>query len=247
MIEAPGTAPGPPQTAATDRDDWVLIVVCVVAGALSVRFDTLGTPLAAAGAGLLGLLGLRLYDWSRLPAFALTLDQQEHERPPIVQALLWFGVGLLVGLVILGVMRLLIEPSIPAIGQRIDAAGELSVVRRIVIVYVAAVTEELVFRLVLLSAIVGIVIRALRRTTLVPTQGIVWSANVACAVAFAGIHLPSWGAAGADPWLATWVFVLNFVAGLVMGYVFVTRGIASAMWAHAGGDCAIQFIGPLTR
>ena len=78
-----------------------------------------------------------------------------------------------------------------------------------------------------------------------PTRGIVWFANVACAAAFAGSHLPSWS--GASVGLATWVFVLNFVAGLVMGYVFVTRGISSAMWAHAGGDCAIQLIGPLSR
>ena len=246
MVEASGTIPGPPQTAAADRDDWVLIVVCVIAGALSVRFDTLGTPLAAAGAGLLGMFGLRLYDWSRLPAFTLTYAG-EKERPPVLVAFLWFGVGLLVGLLILGFMRLVIEPSIPAIGQRIEAAGELSVGRRVVIIYVAAVTEELIFRLVLLSAIVGVVIRALRRTTLVPTQDIVWSANVACAVAFAGIHLPSWGAAVTDLWLATWVFVLNFIAGLVMGYVFVTRGIAPAMWAHAGGDCAIQLVVPLSR
>ena len=245
MSEAQASTPGPPQTAAADRDDWVLIVVCVVAGALSVRFDTLGTPLAAAGAGLLGLIGLRLYDWSRLPAYTLTLAPDEEERPPVGVALLWFIVGLVVGLTILAFMRFVIEPWIPAIGQRIEAAGDLSIGRRLVIIYVAAVTEELIFRLVLLSGIVGASIRALRRTTLVPTQGIVWSANVACAVAFAGSHLPSWS--GASFGLATWVFVLNFVAGLVMGYVFVTRGISSAMWAHAGGDCAIQLVGPLSR
>jgi hypothetical protein len=245
-VEDLGTITGPPQTAAAERDDWVLIVVCVIAGALSVRFDTLGTPLAAAGAGLLGLIGLRLYDWSRLPTFTLTYGRPD-EQPSVSGALLWFVVGLVVGLSILAVIRGVIEPSIPAIGKRIEAAGELSVWRRLVIIYVAAVTEELIFRLVMLSAIVGVAIRALRRTTLVPTHDIVWAANAASAVAFAGVHLPSWGAAASDPWLAVSVFVLNLVVGLVLGYVFVTRGIAAAMWTHAGGDCGIQLVGPLSR
>ena len=93
MTDAPVT-PGLPQTAAADRDDWVLIAVCVVAGALSVRFDTLGTPLAAAGSGLLGLIGLRLYDWSRLPAFMHTsAPEEEEERRPVLAVLLWFTIS----------------------------------------------------------------------------------------------------------------------------------------------------------
>jgi hypothetical protein len=36
------------------------------------------------------------------------------------------------------------------------------------------------------------------------------------------------------------------LGGVAFGYVFVTRGIVPAMFAHAGADCAIQLIGPLT-
>jgi hypothetical protein len=42
------------------------------------------------------------------------------------------------------------------------------------------------------------------------------------------------------------VMTLNGLGGVVFGYVFVTRGIVAAIWTHAGGDCAIQLIGPLT-
>jgi hypothetical protein len=46
--------------------------------------------------------------------------------------------------------------------------------------------------------------------------------------------------------LALTVMTLNGLGGVVFGYVFVTRGIVAAMWAHAGADCAIMLIGPLT-
>lgn len=47
--------------------------------------------------------------------------------------------------------------------------------------------------------------------------------------------------------LSLMVLAMNGVGGLVLGYVFAARGIVAAMWAHAGADCAIQLIGPLTR
>jgi hypothetical protein len=46
--------------------------------------------------------------------------------------------------------------------------------------------------------------------------------------------------------LSLMVLTLNGLGGIVFGYVLVTRGIVAAMWAHAGADCAIQLIGPLT-
>jgi hypothetical protein len=46
--------------------------------------------------------------------------------------------------------------------------------------------------------------------------------------------------------LVTAVLMLNSLGGLVFGTVFMKRGIVAAMWAHAGADCAIQLIGPLT-
>lgn len=47
--------------------------------------------------------------------------------------------------------------------------------------------------------------------------------------------------------LAAAVLLLNGVAGIVLGYVFATRGILAAVLTHAGADTAIQLIGPLTR
>jgi hypothetical protein len=157
------------------------------------------------------------------------------------------GLGLLVGLGALAVIRLVIEPAIPAAGARIAAAAALPLWRRVAIIYVAAVGEELVFRLILLSLIAGIVVRLVRRAEQGPGRRIIWVANGLSALAFAAVHLPAWSAMGPlSLGLALMVLTLNGLGGLVFGYVFVKHGIAAAMWAHAGADCAVQLIGPLT-
>ncbi len=151
------------------------------------------------------------------------------------------------GVLLLGVIRYAIEPFLPAIGTRIAAAGTLPVWRRLLIIYVAAVSEELVFRLILLSAIVGVAVRLRPAPTPGPTPVQVWAAISLSAVAFGAAHLPSWvGSAPVGLGLAAAVLLLNAVAGLALGYVFATRGLVAATLMHAGGDCAIQLIGPLT-
>ena len=157
------------------------------------------------------------------------------------------GLGLLVGLLLLGVIRLAIEPNLPAAGARIAEAAALPVWRRVVIIYVAAVGEELVFRLILLSVVTGVTMRFLRRANCVPRRGVVWGSIGLSAFVFAAVHLPAWSAVGPLSFgLALMVMTLNGLGGVVFGYVFVTRGIVAAMWAHAGADFAIQLIGPLT-
>jgi len=157
------------------------------------------------------------------------------------------SLGLLVGLLLLGAIRLVIEPAVPAAGARIAAAAMLPVWRRLVIIYVAAVSEELLFRLLLLSLVAGLAMRLFRRADRVQNRRFVWVANGLSAFAFAVAHLPAWRAVGSlSLGLTLMVLTLNGLGGVVFGYVFVKRGILAAMWAHAGADCAIQLIGPFT-
>jgi len=235
-----------PGTASAERKRWALVAACVVAGGLSVRPDGLGTPLAAMGAGLVGWLAQWVWEWSRLPAYMRS--RTEHDQAwRVLQPLRWLTLGLVVGLMLLAVIRLVIEPAVPSIGMRLAAAGALPLWRRVIIIYVAAVLEELIFRLLLLSTVVGVIIRLLRSTTLVPRPGIVWAANAVAALAFGVAHLPSWSSAPGTAMLTVSVLALNTIAGLVIGYVFTTRGIGPAIWTHVGGDCVIQLLGPLTN
>lgn len=232
-------------TAATPVRGAALVATSAIAGGLALPLHAVATPLWAAGAGLVAALGLFVWRWSRLPCLGRTAPRGGVTR--LVRPAVWAALGLAVGLFLLAVIRLVIEPAVPAIGSRMVAAGRLPVWRRAAIIYVAAVGEELIFRLLLLSAVAGVAARLLRLPGYVPTPAVVWTANGVSALAFAAVHLPAWGgAASLGVALALAVLTLNAVGGVVLGYVFVHRGIVAAIWTHAGADCAIQLIGPLT-
>jgi Type II CAAX prenyl endopeptidase Rce1-like len=177
-------------TAATPSGKAALVAASAVAGGLAVPLHVVATPLCAAGAGLFAALGLFVWRWSRLQPLARTAAQGGMTR--LVRAAAWIALGLAVGLFLLAVMRLVIEPVVPAIAARMVAAGALPVWRRVAIIYVAAVGEELIFRLFLLSAIAGVAVRLLRLPRHGPTPAVIWTANGLSALLFAGVHLPAW-------------------------------------------------------
>jgi hypothetical protein len=226
---------------------WRLfLLVCAIAGGLAVPLDPVATPAAGVVAGLLGLAGLHVWRWSRLPSLAVW--DGSDARDCFVRPAAWLGLGLVVGLLILGVLRLAIEPAIPAAGARLAAVAAVPLWRRVLVIYVAAVSEEVIFRLVLLSLVAGLVTRLFRMAGRVPGRNVAWAANGVSALAFAAAHLPAWYAVGPlSAGLALIVLVLNGAGGAVFGYLFVTRGIIAAVWAHAGADIATQLIGPLSR
>jgi len=232
---------------ATLRRHSALIAVSVVAGGLAVPWEPVGTLLSAAGFGLFAVLGLLVWRWSRLPQLVRP-EASAGAESRLVQIATWLALGLAIGVFILAVMRFVIAPFVPAIGSRIAAAGALPVWRRVVIIFVAAVGEELIFRLFVLSAVAALAARLFRRPRNEPTPAIVWTAIGVSAVLFAAAHLPAWSGAGSSSGVALplLVLTLNGIGGVVLGHTFVHRGIVAAMWVHAGADCAIQLIGPLT-
>ena len=222
------------------------LLVCAVAGGLAVPLDPVSTPAAAVVVALLGLAGLHVWRWSRLPG--LTAGEPWGARDRFVRPAAWLGLGLAVGLLFLGVLRLLVEPAIPAAGARLAAAAAVPLWRRALVIYVAAVSEEVIFRLVLLSFVSGVVMRLFRIADRTPSRNVAWAANGVSALACAAVHLPAWYAVGPlSAGLALIVLALNGAGGAVFGYLFVTRGIVAAMWAHAGADIATQLVGPLAR
>ena len=89
----------------------------------------------------------------------------------------------------------------------------------------AGVYEELLFRLGLLSVSYLLLHRLLGLDP-------IWAAVTALLLSaglFSGFH--HWGEFGED-W-DTWRFVFRFLAGLVLGGLFLCRGLAVACWTHA--------------
>lgn len=144
-------------TALLPIQTWGFVALCAAAGALAVPVNAVAAPASALVAGLVGLLGLRTWRWSRLPSSIKT--EAPHGIWRVVRPAASWGIGLIVGLMLLGVIRLVIEPAVPVAGTRIAAAAALPLWRRVAIIYVAAVGEELVFRLFLLSFIAGLTIQ----------------------------------------------------------------------------------------
>ena len=89
-----------------------------------------------------------------------------------------FGTFILIeGLLFLGVLWLLVEPAIPAAGARLAAAAAVPLWRRVLVTYVAAVSEEIIFRLVLLSFVAGVITRLFRMADRTPSRNVAWAAN----------------------------------------------------------------------
>ena len=221
------------------------IVASIVCGALSVPWNPIVTAVAGGVGGLMAALALWVRRWARLPE---VIRRPAAARPVarLQDIAIWFGIGFAVGLVLLAIIRLVIEPAVPAAGARIAAAGHLPVWRRLLIIYVAAVGEELLFRVLLLSLVVGVIVSLMRRADHVPTTVVLTTATVIASLLFAAAHLQAWSGIGLSAGVVATVMALNSLGGLVFGYAYVTRGILAAVFAHAGGDVAIQLIGPLT-
>ena len=131
------------------------IVASVVCGALSVPWNPIFTAVAGGVGGFMAALALWVRRWARLPE-VIRRPAAARSVARLQDIAIWFGIGFAVGLVLLAIIRLVIEPAVPAAGARIAAAGQLPVWRRLLIIYVAAVGEELLFRVLLLSLVAGV-------------------------------------------------------------------------------------------
>ena len=188
------------------------IVASVVCGALSVPWNPIFTAVAGGVGGFMAALALWVRRWARLPE-VIRRPAAARSVARLKDIAIWFGIGFAVGLVLLAIIRLVIEPAVPAAGARIAAAGQLPVWRRLLIIYVAAVGEELLFRVLLLSLVAGVLVRLLHRADRVPTNVVLMTATVIASLVFAAAHLAGPDQIRASGVVAT-VMALNSFGGL---------------------------------
>ena len=99
----------------------------------------------------------------------------------------------------------------------------------------AALTEEIFFRLGLITLFVWIIRFIVRKPAF--DQSSLWIGNFLAALVFAGAHLPHVLLADAPNWsLIVSIVVFNTIGGVVLGWLYVRYCLAAAIFAHFVAD-----------
>jgi hypothetical protein len=98
----------------------------------------------------------------------------------------------------------------------------------------AALTEEIAFRLGLMTLFAWILRSFVRSKSADPSHSV---ANLLAALLFAAAHLPGHVVLGTTSWsLIVGILVFNSIAGMAMGWLYARYGFISAVLAHFVGD-----------
>jgi hypothetical protein len=230
-LQSPGASPTP-------------IQFLIVTAAQVISTLVINVPLAALGL----FLGSRLGLGAPLLA-AWTGGEPPPHRPGFVLAM-GLGLGALTGGVILFLAYVVFEPIVRAdLISRGLAAPDIPLPTAWQGFWAsisAAVTEETLLRLFLLTLLAWLGSRVRRTPEGRLTPGVAWTANVLTSLAFGALHLPlASSLMPLTPWVVTQVLVLNGLGGLVFGWLYWKYGLESAMLAHFSADLILHVIPPL--
>lgn len=200
-----------------------------------------------------GALGLWLGEKTGLgaPVLQAWLTGQKQLRQRYGRSLgLAFLVGLAVGLPLTGLAlasSLIVPSEIDSVlGEQVSSLySRLTPLKGLGGALMAGITEEVWFRLGLMTLIVFVLRRLFR---LKETHAwVAWLANVLAVLPFGLLHLTNVGAIGApiNLWTTATVVVLNGAAGVVFGWLYWRRGLESAMLAHFSMDIVLHVLAPL--
>ena len=120
--------------------------------------------------------------------------------------------------------------------SRIIQEASIPVWKWLIIAFDSSVLEEIVFRLFLISFVVWVLARFVRRETTITI------ALLLSAVLFGAAHLNRW--LDARSVVIAAVMLVNGAISIVLGLVYVKWGIESAMIAHFAGDVVVHIAGP---
>jgi ABC-2 type transport system ATP-binding protein len=111
----------------------------------------------------------------------------------------------------------------------------------------AGITEEIFFRLFGLSLLAWLGGLLFHDFDGRPKLAVLWTANIVFAIAFGAAHLPTAASLGwpINTLVVTRTLVLNGIGGLVLGWLFWTFGLETAMLAHFFGDVIIYTLLPI--
>lgn len=142
--------------------------------------------------------------------------------------------GLLAALVV-GVTDLVTASSVPVPGRSGSVLFNRTAVTTIVGVLYGGVTEEILVRWGVMSALAWLAHVLTGKRAHAPYTGVMWAAIVVSALLFGVGHLPAAALAGLPLTAAviTRIITLNAIGGIIFGWLFWRRSLEAAMVAHA--------------
>ena len=113
--------------------------------------------------------------------------------------------------------------------------------------FYGAINEEVFARLFLISLIVFLTQKILKRKTDEPTEYVIWMAIGLSSVLFGLGHLPATLSAGIplNYFIVVRAIVLNSIAAIPFGWLYWKKSLAAAMSAHFTADIVLHVLLPL--
>lgn len=179
----------------------------------------------------------------RLPALEALLAGQP-VMPLLAPALpvaLLVGIG--AGVIIVGLERLYFLPRLPAVFRAVKT--NVALWKRALACFYGGIYEELLLRLFILSGLVWLLGRVWSFPAGQIPAGVFWAANIIAALLFGLGHLPATARmTRLTPLVVSRALLLNGIAGIFFGVLFLRYGLEIAMIAHFIGDIVLHIISP---
>ena len=201
---------------------WWLYVLGVIATFLSFPFPPPWLALICAEIVVVLMIWSGLWFGSK--------HELGSQIPTLRRAALSLLIGAAAGAVVLALLPL------GGLQSRIIREASIPVWKWLIIAFDSATLEEIVFRLFIVSLVVWLIARFVKR------EPAIWIAIVIAAILFGGAHLNRWLEAG--PLAVTASLLVNGIIAIILGMIYAKWGIESAILAHFAGDVVVHILGP---
>jgi membrane protease YdiL (CAAX protease family) len=214
------------------KQRWPMPVLVLISGLQSLALIGLATYLGLLAAGQVGL---------GTPILQAALEG----RPVMETIMAWAPGSVLLGLAA-GVVMLVLEgayfmPRIPRSLAGLDS--QTAFWKRVLACVYGGIVEEILLRLFLMSALVWVFGLFWKTPAGQAPPGAFWLANILAAVLFGASHLPATTLiAKLTPAVVARALLLNAIAGVVCGYLYMRYGLEAAMLSHFSLDILLHLI-----
>lgn len=152
-------------------------------------------------------------------------------------------VGFGAGLVIILLERYYFQPRLPEAFH--DVKGKQATWKRALACFYGGIYEELLLRLFVMSGLIWLIGRVWAAPAGQVNLGTFWAANIISSLLFGLGHLPATARmARLTPLIIARAILLNGIAGLFFGVLFLNYGLESAMIAHFCMDIVLHILLP---